>query len=320
MASLRDSLEEDVDGAEAVHGRRSPQAGHLDRRGHREARRGRRAAVRRCRRPALRRGCRKARGACSGDKLDALTLQAARGAEEGGRRRRSRTGARRARSAGCGPRDAIAVDRERTKPTGSAGSTSSTRSCEACRACTNSPTRSSAPGFRDVLLLGMGGSSLGPEVLAETLRHRSPAIRKLHVLDSTDPAQIRSVRSNASISARTLFIVSSKSGSTLEPNVFKDYFFERAKQTRRRSGSAGAHFVAITDPGSSLEKVARRATASATCSTGCRASAGAIRCCRISAWCRRRRSASTCRRFLEARREMVRSCGAERAAGAKSRR
>ena len=82
-------------------------------------------------------------------------------------------------------------------------------------------------GFRDVLLLGMGGSSLGPEVFAKTFGAK-PGFPKLHVLNSTDPAQIRHFESQIDL-ARTLFIVSSKSGSTLEPNIFKQYFFERAK-------------------------------------------------------------------------------------------
>jgi transaldolase / glucose-6-phosphate isomerase len=108
-------------------------------------------------------------------------------------------------------------------------------------------------GFSDVLLLGMGGSSLGPEVLAETFGSR-PGFPKLHVLDSTDPAQIR--RFEARIDpARTLFLVSSKSGSTLEPNIFRQYFFERAKQAVGTT-EAPNRFVAITDPGSSLEKAA----------------------------------------------------------------
>jgi transaldolase/glucose-6-phosphate isomerase len=107
--------------------------------------------------------------------------------------------------------------------------------------------------FKDVLLLGMGGSSLGPEVLAETFGSK-PGFPELHVLDSTDPAQIRRFESRVDLQ-RTLFIVSSKSGSTLEPNIFKQYFYERAKQT---VGAAEApnRFVAITDPGSSLEKAA----------------------------------------------------------------
>ena len=77
----------------------------------------------------------------------------------------------------------------------------------------------------------------------------------LHVLDSTDPAQVRAVEAQLDL-ARTLFIVSSKSGSTLEPNIFKAYFFDRVKQTLG-ADKAASRFVAITDPGSSLEKDAK---------------------------------------------------------------
>jgi transaldolase/glucose-6-phosphate isomerase len=108
-------------------------------------------------------------------------------------------------------------------------------------------------GFKDVLLLGMGGSSLGPEVLGETFGG-SPGFPNLYVLDSTDPAQIRHFEARID-PARTLFLVSSKSGSTLEPNIFKQYFFERAKQAVG-AREAPHRFVAITDPGSSLEKAA----------------------------------------------------------------
>jgi transaldolase/glucose-6-phosphate isomerase len=109
-------------------------------------------------------------------------------------------------------------------------------------------------GFTQAVLLGMGGSSLGPEVLSVTFGARK-GYPRLHVLDSTDPAQVRAL--DAKIDpARTLFIVSSKSGSTLEPNILKAYFFER---TRAAVGDkAGLHFIAVTDPGSSLEKDARR--------------------------------------------------------------
>jgi transaldolase / glucose-6-phosphate isomerase len=110
-----------------------------------------------------------------------------------------------------------------------------------------------ARGFEHVLLLGMGGSSLGPEVLRMTFGH-IPHFPVLHVLDSTDPAQVKSFEHQIDI-ARTLFIVSSKSGSTLEPNIFKQYFFERAKQTVGAQ-DAGKHFVAITDPGSKMQQVA----------------------------------------------------------------
>src|SRR5215472_8457315 len=109
-------------------------------------------------------------------------------------------------------------------------------------------------GFRDVLLLGMGGSSLGPEVFAETFGSK-PGYPKLHVLDSTDPAQIRSFEPRVDL-ARTLFLVSSKSGSTLEPNIFKAYFYEKAKGAVG-DAEAPKRFLAVTDPGSSVEKMAR---------------------------------------------------------------
>jgi transaldolase / glucose-6-phosphate isomerase len=108
-------------------------------------------------------------------------------------------------------------------------------------------------GFEHVLLLGMGGSSLCPEVLGKTFGH-IPGFPMLHVLDSTDPAQINAFEHQIDI-AKTLFIVSSKSGSTLEPNIFKQYFFERTKQAVG-AGKAGTQFMAITDPGSKMQQVA----------------------------------------------------------------
>ena len=108
-------------------------------------------------------------------------------------------------------------------------------------------------GFSDVLLLGMGGSSLGAEVLAHSFASR-PGFPRLQIVDSTDPAQIRRIESSIDLT-RTLFIVSSKSGSTLEPNIFKQYFYERASAALG-DAEAAKHFVAITDPGSSVEKKA----------------------------------------------------------------
>jgi transaldolase / glucose-6-phosphate isomerase len=108
-------------------------------------------------------------------------------------------------------------------------------------------------GFTDVLLLGMGGSSLCPEVLEKTFG-RVAGFPQLHVLDSTDPAQVKAFDKQVN-PTKTLFIVSSKSGTTLEPNIFKQYFFERAKQTVG-ADKAGSHFVAVTDPGSKMQKVA----------------------------------------------------------------
>jgi transaldolase/glucose-6-phosphate isomerase len=108
-------------------------------------------------------------------------------------------------------------------------------------------------GFKDALLLGMGGSSLCPEVLRKTFG-KIAGYPDLHVLDSTDPAQVKAFERKLDI-ARTLFIVSSKSGSTLEPNIFKQYFFELTKQAVG-ADKAGSHFMAITDPGSKMQKVA----------------------------------------------------------------
>ena len=110
-------------------------------------------------------------------------------------------------------------------------------------------------GLSHLLLLGMGGSSLFPEVLASTFGKQT-GYPELHVLDSTDPAQILRFESGIEL-CRTLFVVSSKSGSTLEPNILKQYFFERAKQALGES-EAGRRFVAVTDPGSRLQEMAER--------------------------------------------------------------
>ena len=110
-------------------------------------------------------------------------------------------------------------------------------------------------GFSDILLLGMGGSSLGPEVLAETFG-QIPGFPQLHVLDSTDPAQVKAFENRVDL-AKTLFVVSSKSGSTLEPNIFKQYFFEQVKKAVG-ADKAGSRFIAVTDPGSKLLDVAKK--------------------------------------------------------------
>jgi transaldolase / glucose-6-phosphate isomerase len=108
--------------------------------------------------------------------------------------------------------------------------------------------------FKDAVLLGMGGSSLGPQVLAQTFG-RQNGWPRLRILDSTVPAQISDLEAGLDL-GRTLFIVSSKSGGTTEPNILKDYFF--AKVAEKIGGDlAGKQFIAITDPGSSLERHAR---------------------------------------------------------------
>jgi transaldolase / glucose-6-phosphate isomerase len=99
-------------------------------------------------------------------------------------------------------------------------------------------------GFDAVVLLGMGGSSLAPEVLRRTFR-----VESFHVLDTTHPQAIRNLESSIDVS-NTLFISASKSGGTLETRSHTDYFWEQ-------SGQDGSHFIAITDPGSDLEREAR---------------------------------------------------------------
>jgi len=107
--------------------------------------------------------------------------------------------------------------------------------------------------FRHALLLGMGGSSLCPEVLRMTFG-KIKGFPELHVLDSTDPAQIRAIEAKLDLKS-TICIVSSKSGSTLEPNIYKQYFFERVK-AKVGGKEAGNRFIAITDPGSKMQQVA----------------------------------------------------------------
>jgi glucose-6-phosphate isomerase len=106
-------------------------------------------------------------------------------------------------------------------------------------------------GFTDVVLLGMGGSSLAPEVLRAVFG-AAPGWPRLHVLDSTDPA---SVRAAATAPARTLYILSSKSGTTIEPNVLAAYFRRTLEEAGVRPPAG--HFVAITDEGTDLARRAR---------------------------------------------------------------
>jgi transaldolase/glucose-6-phosphate isomerase len=102
------------------------------------------------------------------------------------------------------------------------------------------------------VVLGMGGSSLAPLVFSESFPRRA-GFPKLEILDSTHPAMVAAV--GAEKLDRTIFIVSSKSGSTLEPNIFFDTFFERVREVLGER--AGERFVVITDPGSALEREAK---------------------------------------------------------------
>jgi transaldolase / glucose-6-phosphate isomerase len=110
-------------------------------------------------------------------------------------------------------------------------------------------------GFQDVVLLGMGGSSLAPEVIRSVIG-LGDGYPNLHVLDSTDPAQILAIERGIDLK-RSLFLVASKSGSTLEVNILKQYFFHRLSE-RVGADEAGRHFVLTTDPGSKLHQVAKQ--------------------------------------------------------------
>jgi transaldolase / glucose-6-phosphate isomerase len=102
-------------------------------------------------------------------------------------------------------------------------------------------------GLTDAVLLGMGGSSLGPEVIRRSFGYIEGAMR-LHVLDSTDPGAVAAVEDQVDLD-KTLFLVSSKSGGTIETLSHFRYFFERTARN-------GRQFVAVTDPGSPLVKLA----------------------------------------------------------------
>ncbi len=108
-------------------------------------------------------------------------------------------------------------------------------------------------GFRDVVLLGMGGSSQSADLYASTFSS-SPGFPKLHVLDTTVPETIRSLDRNIDIT-KTLFVVASKTGETIETLSHFNAFFERVKA--KSSNPAGSHFVAITDPGTKLAALAK---------------------------------------------------------------
>jgi transaldolase/glucose-6-phosphate isomerase len=105
-----------------------------------------------------------------------------------------------------------------------------------------------------VLILGMGGSSLCPEVMRMTFGVQ-PGFPELHVLDSTVPAQVTAFEQAVNLE-KTLCIVASKSGTTTEPNTFRDYFYDKICRIVG-TDRAGQHFIAITDPDSQLEQDAR---------------------------------------------------------------
>lgn len=109
-------------------------------------------------------------------------------------------------------------------------------------------------GFAHVVLLGMGGSSLAPAVF-QSFFGSAEGYPELIVLDSTDPLQIKDTEKKIEIE-KTLFIVSSKSGGTVELLSFFKYFYDKVRS--RKGEDAGGHFIAITDPGTPLETLARK--------------------------------------------------------------
>ncbi len=109
-----------------------------------------------------------------------------------------------------------------------------------------------AAGFRHVVHMGMGGSSLAPLALQRTFPEAAGL--PLTVLDTTDPATIKRIDDQEDLT-RTIFIVASKSGTTAEPQAFMEYFYARAKEIK--GAAAGENFVAITDPGSLLARQAQ---------------------------------------------------------------
>lgn len=112
-----------------------------------------------------------------------------------------------------------------------------------------------AAGATDIVLLGMGGSSLCPEMMAKTFGTIA-GFPRLQILDSTDPMQIRHLEESINL-GKTFFIVSSKSGNTLEPNIFKDYFYARLQVVLNKK-DVSDRFIAITDPGTTLDAIAKK--------------------------------------------------------------
>ncbi|MBV9972927.1 MAG: bifunctional transaldolase/phosoglucose isomerase [Candidatus Eremiobacteraeota bacterium] len=114
--------------------------------------------------------------------------------------------------------------------------------------------RDIAAKYAHVVVLGMGGSSLAPDILRATFE-KIDGFPRLHVLDSTDPVQIAELEKHIDL-METLFIVASKSGTTTEPDAFYRYFHEKISRAAG-SSKTGSHFIAITDQGTKLEKEAR---------------------------------------------------------------
>ncbi len=127
----------------------------------------------------------------------------------------------------------------------------SLESAEAVRSCADEVRTP----FDAAVVCGMGGSSLAPDILAQTFG-AIDGYPRLFVLDSTDPQQLAELESQLALE-RTLFIISSKSGTTTEPNAFYAYFHAKVAKAVG-AANAGRHFIAITDPGTPLLDEAKR--------------------------------------------------------------
>ena len=147
-----------------------------------------------------------------------------------------------------------------------------------------------------------------PEVLALTFSGQAAGLPQLRVLDSTDPQQIKTLEDELDL-AKTLFFVSSKSGTTLEPNIFAAYFYARVTELVGAE-EAGRQFIAITDPGSPLEKLAERDGYRAVFSRRAGRSAGATRRCLTSGWSPARRCGVDVMSLLDNAERMAHACAA----------
>ena len=280
-------------GASAIAGRRWPQPASRSNEVTEELVDGRREAVRRRLRQAARRGREAAPQAARRRRAAPSSASALRTRCKQPSTRRWKPGARTAHPAALGRRH-VALDRDADEDQWLGWLDIVEQELDDVATIAGLRRAGQAAGFTDVVLLGMGGSSLGPEVLAETFgRSRAGQASTC----STAPIPRRSTSLEQAIDlGKTLFIVSSKSGSTLEPNIFKEYFFDRVGAVRRRG--QGRRAIRRRHRSRLVAGAAGRSRpASATSSTACPRSAAAIPCCRISAWCRRRRSASTSSAF-----------------------
>ena len=249
---LRDSLEENVEDA-APRAGRAGALRRLARCHHRGARQGRRQAVRRCRRQALWRGRPQARDRARAPRSTARSFRSATASARPWPRA-PRNGARRPRSAGCGSSDkSVWTGDDEDKWLG----------------WLDSAAKADVADYEDY-----AQPREGPEILRRRrARHgriepraggAGGDVRQEGRLP--EAARARFHRSGAGAGdgearidiAKTVFIVSSKSGGTTEPNAMKDYFYERVAKALGPKAKAGHRFIAVTDPGSSLEKAAKK--------------------------------------------------------------